>query len=49
MIGNDLLSDVGVAFKNGIDSVFLNTYDYSDKKIDEELTELGIKGSRHGK
>ena len=46
MIGNDLLSDVGVAFKNGIDSVFLNTYDYSDKKIDEELTELGIKGSK---
>ena len=46
MIGNDLLSDVGVAFKNGIDSVFLNTYDYSDKKIEEELTELGIKGSK---
>ncbi|WP_029231707.1 HAD family hydrolase [Butyrivibrio sp. VCB2006] len=46
MIGNDLLSDVGVAFANGINSVFLNTYDYSDKKIDEELTELGIKGSR---
>jgi putative hydrolase of the HAD superfamily len=46
MIGNDLLSDVGVAFANGINSVFLNTYDYSDKKIDEELTELGIKGSK---
>ncbi len=46
MIGNDLFSDVGVAFKNGIDSVFLNTYDYSEKKIDEELTELGIKGSK---
>lgn len=46
MIGNDLLSDVGVAFANGISSVFLNTYDYSDKKIDEELTELGIKGSK---
>ncbi len=46
MIGNDLLSDVGVAFANGINSVFLNTYDYSDKKIDGELTELGIKGSK---
>ncbi|MBQ6587416.1 MAG: HAD family hydrolase [Butyrivibrio sp.] len=46
MIGNDLCSDVGVAFANGINSVFLNTYDYSDKKIDEELTELGIKGSK---
>ena len=45
MIGNDLLSDVGVAANNGISSVFLNTYEYSDKKIDKELTELGIKGS----
>ncbi len=46
MIGNDIFSDVGVAFKNGVDSIFLNTYDYSGKKIDEELTELGIKGSK---
>lgn len=46
MIGNDIFSDVGVAFKNGMESVFLNTYDYSEKKIDKELTELGIKGSR---
>ncbi len=45
MIGNDLLSDVGVAANNGISSVFLNTYDYSDRKIDKDLTELGIKGS----
>lgn len=45
MIGNDLLSDVGVAVNNGVSSVFLNTYDYSDRKIDKELTELGIKGS----
>lgn len=46
MIGNDIFSDVGVAFKNGMESVFLNTYDYSEKKIDKELSELGIKGSR---
>ncbi len=45
MIGNDLISDVGVAFANGVNSVFLNTYDYSDKRIDRELTEIGIKGS----
>ena len=45
MIGNDIFSDVGVAFKNGMNSVFLNTYDYSEKKIGKELTELGIKGS----
>ncbi|SFC60966.1 HAD family hydrolase [Butyrivibrio sp. YAB3001] len=45
MIGNDLVSDVGVAFKNGVHSFFLNTYDISDRKIEKELTELGIKGS----
>ena len=45
MIGNDIFSDVGVAFKNGMNSVFLNTYDFTEKKIDRELTELGIKGS----
>lgn len=46
MIGNDIFSDVGVAFKNGMESVFLNTYDFSEKKIDNELSELGVKGSR---
>ena len=45
MIGNDIFSDVGVAFKNGVESVFLNTYDFSEKIIDKELSELGIKGS----
>ncbi|MBQ3795962.1 MAG: HAD family hydrolase [Butyrivibrio sp.] len=45
MIGNDIFSDVGVAFKNGMNSVFLNTYDFTEKKIDRELSELGIKGS----
>ncbi len=45
MIGNDLFSDVGVAVNNGVSSVFLNTYNYSEKRIDRELAELGIKGS----
>ena len=45
MIGNDIFSDVGVAAKNGMNSIFLNTYDFSEKKIEEELKELGIKGS----
>ena len=45
MIGNDIFSDVGVAFKNGMESIFLNTYDFTEKKIDHELSELGIKGS----
>ncbi len=45
MIGNDIFSDVGVAFKNGMESIFLNTYDFTEKKIDHELSELGITGS----
>lgn len=45
MIGNDIFSDVGVAAKNGMNSIFLNTYDFSEKKIDEEIKKLGIKGS----
>lgn len=45
MVGNDIFSDVGVAFANGINSIFLNTYNYSDERIDKELRELGIKGS----
>ncbi len=45
MIGNDIFSDIGVAAKNGMNSIFLNTYDFSEKKIEEELKELGIKGS----
>ncbi len=45
MIGNDIFSDVGVAAKNGMNSIFLNTYDFSKKKIEEEIKELGIKGS----
>ncbi len=46
MIGNDIFSDVGVAIKNGMESIFLNTNGYSKKKIDEELRALGIKGCR---
>ena len=34
MIGNDIFSDVGVAVKNGMASIFLNTNGYSDKKLD---------------
>ena len=45
MIGNDIFSDVGVACKNGINSIFLNTDGYSKKKIDDEIRQLGIKGS----
>ncbi len=45
MVGNDIYSDVGVAFKNSIHSIFLNTYNYSEKRIDKELREIGIKGS----
>lgn len=45
MIGNDIFSDVGVAVKNGMNSIFLNTDGYSKKKIDEEIKKLGIKGS----
>lgn len=45
MIGNDIFSDVGVAFKNGMNSIFLNTYDFTEKKIHKELSELGIIGS----
>ena len=42
MIGNDILSDVGVAAKSGIKSVFLNTYSYSDKRNKEDLSTLAI-------
>lgn len=46
MIGNDIFSDVGVAVKNGMASIFLNTNGYSDKKLDEELRSLGVKGCK---
>ncbi len=46
MIGNDIFSDVGVAVKNGMNSIYLNTNGYSRKKIDEEIKALGIKGCR---
>ncbi len=46
MIGNDIFSDVGVAVKNGMNSIYLNTNGYSRKKIDEEINALGIKGCK---
>ena len=46
MIGNDIFSDVGVAVKNGMNSIYLNTNGYSRKKIDDEIRALGIKGCR---
>ncbi len=46
MIGNDIFSDVGVAVKNGMNSIYLNTNGYSRKRIDDEMRTLGIKGCR---
>ena len=40
MIGNDLESDVGVAVKNGVRSIFLNTYSDSEEKIDRILNSI---------
>ena len=45
MIGNDIFSDVGVAVRNGMNSIFLNTDGHSDKKISDDIRKLGIKGS----
>lgn len=41
MIGNEVLCDVGVAFNNGIDSVFLNTYNYPKDKTEKDLVKMG--------
>ena len=46
MIGNDIFSDVGVAVKNGMNSIYLNTNGYSRKKIDDDIKALGIKGCK---
>ena len=43
MIGNDISSDVGVAARSGIRSIFLNTYDVSDKDINKGLKQLDIR------
>ena len=43
MIGNDITSDVGVAARSGIRSIFLNTYDVSDKDINKGLRQLDIR------
>ena len=42
MIGNDILSDAGVASGSGIRSIFLNTYSLSDRQIKEDIGTLGI-------
>jgi len=47
MVGNDILSDVGVAFKNNVKSIFLNTYNYSPERIEKELFELGMDKSKY--
>lgn len=44
MIGNDITSDVGVAAGSGIRSIFLNTYEVSDKDINKGIRKLDIKG-----
>jgi putative hydrolase of the HAD superfamily len=46
MIGNDLTSDVGVAVKSGINSIFLNTYDVTEADMDCELKSLKKKGCK---
>ena len=43
MIGNDIASDVGVAAHSGIRSIFLNTYEVSDKDINKGIRELKIR------
>ena len=43
MIGNDISSDVSVAARSGIRSIFLNTYDVSDKDINKGLRQLDIR------
>lgn len=44
MIGNDITSDVGVAASSGIRSIFLNTYEVSDKDINKGIRKLDIRG-----
>lgn len=41
MIGNEISCDVGVAFNNGIDSIFLNTYAYPKDMIQRDLAKMG--------
>ncbi len=43
MIGNDISSDVGVAAGSGIRSIFLNTYEVSDKDINKGIRKLDIR------
>ena len=43
MIGNDISSDVGVAARSGIRSIFLNTYEVSDKDINKGIRKLDIR------
>ncbi|MBE5828460.1 MAG: HAD family hydrolase [Butyrivibrio sp.] len=43
MIGNDISSDVGVAARSGIRSIFLNTYEVSDKDINKSIRKLDIR------
>ena len=43
MIGNEITSDVGVAAGSGIRSIFLNTYEVSDKDINKGIRKLDIR------
>jgi len=40
MVGNDYRSDILIALRNDMDSVFLNTFAYDKKKREEELKEI---------
>lgn len=40
MVGNDYDSDIGIAASVGMDSIFLNTFDLSEKERDKRLNDM---------
>jgi len=44
MVGNDISSDIKTAFTCGMDSIYLNTFKYSDEKVMKCLEKEKIKG-----
>ena len=42
MVGNEMNCDMGIAKASGLPGVFLNTFEWSDAKIDKEMKKLGV-------
>lgn len=42
MVGNEMKCDMGIAAACGLPGVFLNTFGWSDKKIEEEMKKINV-------